>query len=1085
MNLKKLGFVAAGTLMLFAVGATMTACGGAPGKMKAETIVYDGETISWGEVKNAEKYLVTINDVPHVTTKTSYALSEKKAGDELVVSVCGLNAKEKEGKKATRTFTRLETISESTITFDEMGVMSWGDIDGADSYLLYIKENGGKTEEVTVSSSTYNEFPTGKQLTIKVRPYTTDGLTFSAWSKSYTKTYLSQVENIKYDGETLTWNGVTFATKYEVWVNGEMQELSGRALEYDAKQTTFNVQVLAKSSDPNVYNSVMTDQKEFIFLPVIEDLTVADGLLTWPEVAAAESYDIRINNGTVQNVSDPFLKLDAGRSLSVEVKPVTSGEVYFSDWSVAKSAYVLEAPELQWNNSFKMEDGEEARAIHWNQVNGSVNGYMVTIEGPDGSKASESYGANQRDILHAFATAGKYTITVQATTETTDVYASAPSAPIIVERLAAPSLKKQNPIVSDPTNNQEFRVTWNAVSFASGYQVFKNGTVVSGVDSANYSTVITNPIPSEATAATTQVYMVQTRGAGLEQMGDGVQRVRLSSIIPTVEGNNFDTCSFEIKSMPTPTALNCAGQWMTWEGSAQKYAVRGIGSDKPFHTSEMQFDLYTLNAGRFYPSVCAQGDGGAVLASNYTTDITVERLAYPENIRVSSYKADLPCISWDSVAHATSYNMTVNASEQVQDVNSGASIAKEWIGTSGVSLGLTATCNEWEDNVYWVTSKESPVKSFLKINTPVFNAQVVRDGMLVWTAPGNANAVNNAFRYELYDGMGDRVKSGLTTPSISLAELGLPAGQHVFTVKCIGDPSCINSDMSNEAKFRILETPTLTHGETAYKWNPVGYARIYEVLVNGEVVKTVDHVAEPKDPDTYYSYTPDKFVAIDVEYTVAIRAVGDDGYSTVNSEYHSIKQLTARLASPSFKLSYTVDGVESDTYSPNGYIVSTITTPNDKAKGYEFKIAGASSGEIKDLTCQKLSTDPGEFEATVCAIGGKFVWDETRQRYVYWATSDYAKVQEFVLHAEVENVIKSKEGHSIEWEPNSGSPSAGYTIYIYCEGVDEPISDYVHQRNTSYDIKDIYDKVYKVIIVVNAVKSETKFEVGSKKVVEF
>lgn len=1035
-SLKKIGFLAASALMLFAVGATMTACG-EPGKVKASTLVYDGSRISWGAVKGAEKYVVTINDKSVTTTNTTYPFSQGMSMDSVTVSIYAVNAKEKEGKEITRTFTRLEQISASEITFDDMGQMSWAEVVGADSYVLSIQAAGAQAQEINVADTTYNQFEKDKSLKIKIKPTTTDGLSYSKFTEiENRKMYLSEPTDFRYDGADLRWSGNANALGYEIYINGGKDGDAPRnatSYTFDAEDMSFDVSLIAKGGYNNgvdIYDSFMSEEKRFHFLPVIEDAAIVNGALTWTAIPEAEGYSVEIN-GEPHVATTNSYALPAGTSLSVRVKAVTSGEVYFSSYSVSKPAFILEAPELEWFESATLEDGNPANAIHWDAVRGAVTGYKVEIENPDGTKGGGDYNADTRNVEHAFtATGGTYKVRVQATSTDADTYPSVYSADMIVERLPAPVLRKNNPIESDPTDNSKFNVTWNRVTNASGYKIYKNAIAVTGVQIADYTATINSPIPSEATGNTEQTYMIQSRGNGVEALANGVQRVRLSSVIPAA-GNSADTCSFTITSKAMPTGLDCDGQYLVWNGSANQYAIRGLGGNRPMSVTVAQYDCYNLTPGAFMPSVCAEGDGAAVLASNYTASINVTRLAAPVNMRVSNYMADLPCVSWDEVPHAVGYKMTVNSGQAVMDVNIGDAISADYITEKGVTIALTAVGNVEQDNVHYITSPEGAGKTFIKLDTPTFSNQRVQNGELVWNAPGNAQETSSTFTYTLYNGKGQEVEVSLTSTKIKLTELDTAPGVYQYYVKCIGDPSCINSNNSETIEFEILQTPTLTRARTMYTWEPVPNAKSYEITVDGVLAKTVDHIDKPEKED-YYSYVPDKFVMPKTQYLVQIRAIGDDGYTTVNSATHNVYQETLRLDSPSFSVAYRGEENAPNVYSVNGHIVVNAL-PVNNAKAYEYTVGGATSDELSELSYEALSVSTGTYKITVRAIGGTF-----DQAGNYYISSNSAAEQTIILHAPVQNLSMSTSG-KISWQfttsynSTTTAPFNGVKVIVYGE----------------------------------------------------
>ena len=130
-KIKKLVLLIVAVMVFAFCGVFLTACG-KPGDVNANSIVYDGETIKWGSAKNATGYVLTIDGKAYTVTTTSYAYKAKTSTKSVDISVVSVGKGDKQGTKASRTFTRLETIRKEAITFSADGVMSWEEVEDAE-----------------------------------------------------------------------------------------------------------------------------------------------------------------------------------------------------------------------------------------------------------------------------------------------------------------------------------------------------------------------------------------------------------------------------------------------------------------------------------------------------------------------------------------------------------------------------------------------------------------------------------------------------------------------------------------------------------------------------------------------------------------------------------------------------------------------------------------------------------------------------------------------------------------------------------------------------------------------------------------
>ncbi|MCR5564166.1 MAG: hypothetical protein K6F59_00020 [Gammaproteobacteria bacterium] len=708
-----LSLVVVASILFFTVGCEKKGKAKEAKPVDATTIQYDGKVFTWSASENAAKYNVVVNSNPSVmVVDAKFAYSAKTTDESITVTITALNSEDKAATDSQRTFTRLAKIQESNIRFDDEGVMSWDAVENATGYI--VKVNG---QEKTVNVTEFNEFVAGTTNNIQIRPISSDGSTFSDFSKQINKVFLGAPTNIRYDGSILTWRGSgSYATYgYEVYINGNLEytaQGTTTSYNYDAQNSSFDVEIRAlgdSSDNKRVFASPMSAKVDFTYLPVITTLNVVDGELVWDPVAEAQGYVVEAN-GQTRTVEACKFQLSAGTSYSLRVKPVLSdGSTFFSDFSQTFTAVVLRKPEIHWNDSYDLSDGVAKNNIYWDTVAGQLTGYMVKIvKDIEGVKQTEElpYDATQKSLLHAFAQVGTYEVSVKAVADkTANMYDSAYSNTLTVVRLAAPRPNGTNYITSVPNDlSKGFTVSFLGVSGARAYQLKKEGSVVNGQLSTDTSINFTDIVDIDNVEAVDVNFSIQSIGKGVQQVG-GKTYVYVSSLAS-------EDLKFKISVLATPSNVTIEGYTVSWNSNnnARGYSVKmGATVDAP----NSEYSLLNIEAGTYQLQVCAKGDGGTTLASAYSTQQKVVRLTAPTNIRVGT-SADEGVLFWDPVQHAQSYQVFFGNDDTPISANSTDSI-DQYITTTGTAISMVAVANQYgDDNAYYVTSQHSQTFQIIK-----------------------------------------------------------------------------------------------------------------------------------------------------------------------------------------------------------------------------------------------------------------------------------------------------------------------------------------------------------------------------------
>lgn len=964
--------------------------------VKQETMKFDGRVLTWEAVSGAEKYSITINGGAEYFSSVAQFSWPATNVDMVDVQIKAIRGEEVTSPAA-KMFTRLEKIADNQIYFDETGKMTWDPVIGATEYVVRI--NGAESRTYVAE---YVDFTYGQRNSISIMPVGPDNATFSEWSTAVSKDYLGTPTDIQYDGQFITFKGNNFASKYMIYINNNAyQEVSSTTFEYDADSKSFDVAVQSVGDGRNSFSSSISDSKTFIHLADITGFRVEDGRLSWNAVEEASGYKVRVN-GVEQTTENNYVDdLSAGKENTIQVKPITTaGDAYFANWSEPQIVRLLTAPTLMWETGINLDDGQARNAIYWDKVDGDVGGYNVKIvhyKNPT-DKTSEivQLSAEKVQFSHAFEETGTYEISIQtAPVADSNSYHSAFGSTIRVIRLETPK-KLQNFIESNPSRVSEgFTMNWQSVSGASGYQIWKDGDKLEGTTLTTSTKIPYNKIiTSDETEAQTFQFKVQSLGS--DKTFANERYVTLSSL-------TADMLTATINVLAQPRDLQFDGYTAKWTAvpNANGYAVNCTGESTRTDTN---FDLSNLEAGT-YPDfgVCARGNGGDVLASNYTPAKQIVRLSAPYNIRLRADSAG-DVLEWDH-ANSDSQKFQIfwdSAPDKAIETDQVADVLKN-ITTQGSGLFMRAAANYYDevDNTYYITSKPSDTVTFIKLDVVTFNNVRVEGTKLKWNAPSNVQGQTITYRVFKNNGMS---LSGETT-ACEYDISGFAAGNYELKVQAVGGGRFISSDIdaSPVVQFEKLQTPVVTTPEngTSLVWGAVpGEVVQYVITVDGKVV---DYV-KPESGKYEYSYEY-KYSSINpIGYQVSVYAQGD-GMRTVDSAAWERKQVVKAANIPGFEINYcNQNGEEISFNEPNAKFVITIyNLAHGYTTGYEIEINGTTKfvpkSEGENTLVEYKPDQTGTCAVRVYAMGG--VYDANG---VYYVRSETEDVKKLTVHPAPKNV---------------------------------------------------------------------------------
>lgn len=1001
------------TVITFALCGLLTACG-EPDIVDVASITYDGAVITWDQVEDADGYAVQVNGTSETKVKTNAYPFRALATEERVdVTITAYNG-DKAGEAVTKTFNRLPTIALDTITFDENGKMSWQAVAGASEYIV---EVNGKTTKTPYLE--FTDFVKGQRNQIRIKAAAES--CFADWSETMAKDYLAAPTNIKYDGQFISWSGYTTAAKYNVIINGAVvNAITETTYIYDAQNTSFDLQVQSVGDGVNSFHSTPSDKVRYVFLKDVTGIKAQDGNLVWDAVEEATGYSVKLNGVEHQVETNLFDKLPANKDNIVSIKPLTAeGTTYFANWSAEQTVRVLVAPELKWNDGLDL-DGQIANSLFWDKVDGEVGGYNVKVVSPDGTEEIKEVSPDTIQYGNAYLEVGEYKVSVQTyAVAGSNSYPSKFSPEVRIIRLPAPSAATQNFITSNPSDVKDgFTINWQAVSGASGYQLAKDGDLLDGtVTTTTKNIPYTNIMTEDETEA--QVFNYTIQSIGSTKTFKTQRYVTLNSL----SANNLKAT---VNVLAQPQNLDIEGYLAKWDQvpSATGYSIT---CNQTTSTSTTEYDLYNLEAGRYDNfAVCAKGNGGDLLASNYTPAIRLIRLAAPFDIRLNPQSggdkldwsgrnndADHYEVYWDDGSLLSANAETID--------NMG-----EYITTQASGVFMRAAANYWNDeevkDIYYITSKPSQTVQFTKIAEPTFNQVVVNGNKLVWNAPANVTGV--ALKYRVTDARG--VAQPIVVNACEYDISTLEAGEYSFRIQAIGDgKNWVTSEISADvAEFEKLATPEveIEAGSAQYTWAAVrGEVVQYVVVVDGKIAAEI----APVDGQSEYSFMP-KFTEMNLAgYDVQIYAKGNNlNEGTVDSTPYKHTAVAKKASKPGFKVEYCNENGEVIQYNEsNAFIRVTVSAPSNYTLGYEVE-AGGTSAYIKDGETV-YEYKPGQaVDTTISVYANGGVFDEAG---VFYVKSDSNAAQKITVLIPPAN-LEPFSGY-VSWGAVTGTTK--YEVEIY------------------------------------------------------
>jgi len=417
-------------------------------------------TLSWNSVSNADKYKIYIKQTDgsyklmKTTSATSFTTAVAAIGRTYSYKIKAVNSK----YNISSAFSNIESakydnklsspnMSPVVINSDCSFKLSWSAVSGADKYEIYLLGSNGKynlMKTTTATSFTTAVATYGREYAYKVRAIDSKNNVYSEFSnvitgvnkkKMSTPTLKSIIVNDN-GTFTLSWNAVTGADKYEIYIynnNTGIYQLNGTVAKtsattaYAPYNVKYSYKIRALDSESKVYsdfsNVVSATNKVKLSSPIMKDVVVNSNgsfKLSWNSVAGADKYELYIRQAdgsyklmkTTTATSFTTAFATYGKQYSYKAKAVDSKNKVYSDFSNVVSA--TNNKRLSTPSNVKLTvNSAPSFTISWNAVSGA-NQYEVYLYQNGSFKKIRTVTANKTTLNNPIK--GKqYTYKIRAT----------------------------------------------------------------------------------------------------------------------------------------------------------------------------------------------------------------------------------------------------------------------------------------------------------------------------------------------------------------------------------------------------------------------------------------------------------------------------------------------------------------------------------------------------------------------------------------------------------------------------------------------------------------------------------------------
>jgi hypothetical protein len=835
-------------------------------KLSAPAIDYDGEWVEWSKVTGADYYIVTINGVDTKTTDLYLSVPAATRAAEFVITckAYGNDSANIIPSDASNTLHRFGDITNIKVVD---GVLTWDAIEGVEGYMLTINSTNVL---VTTNSYAFADEAAG-DMTVKVYAKGKDDTksTFDGNASSGTAvTKLTSSFNLREEDDIIKWDSVTGATGYVLSLNGTEQTFDSTVTSYYVTGGVVGsnaIKVYALGDSTKYITGSYTSLLNVTKYPVPSNYKASGSRVSWDAVSGVTKYIVYVNGTEVDNGSNAYFELGdsyAAGSYTIKVKGYSSNaNCVYSDYTAE-----IAVTKIGKVSGVAVVGG----VLTWNSVDNAAS-YLVTV---GSSKYTVSSDKTSYVVMDA---SGTYSVSVQAIGDGTSYFNGIASDSLSVTKIAAPVIS-----YADGT------ISWAAVENATGYNLYINGTKVSNGTSTSY----TLPIDGSASYA-----------IAVEAVGDNAYLSSMSTY--------SDVASIGIPS------LAVSGDGVSWKAvsDATGYILIVNGTSHCFDATVTSYSLNGQASGDYELQLVVVSNKSSSFSYSADGKKTITKLAAVTNIAASS-----GVLTWDAVANASSYQITIGTSVYTSPTNSLDLCGIAETGANGISVKAI-------EGTSYINADDSAKVSLVVLGS-VANVSV-SDGYFAW------DAVESASGYEV------EVNGTVYETSRNLYKI-TDGGTYAFRVRAIGSGTYLSSPYTSLKTYTKLAAPSgIAASGGRVSWGAVSGATKYFVSVNGTEVDN--------GSNTYFELGPSYAAG---SYTIKVKAFSPSDGFIVSSFTQSI--VVTKLSK--------VDGV---------CVAGGVLTWNavENASSYLVAVGSSKYTVSSGQTSYAVTDAPGTYSITVQAIG--------------------------------------------------------------------------------------------------------------------
>ncbi|MBJ6360759.1 cadherin-like beta sandwich domain-containing protein [Paenibacillus sp. GCM10012307] len=624
----------------------------APTGLTHSSITSTGWVQTWTAVTGATGYNVyvdgtKINSSP--ITATSFTVTDQSPGTTYSVEVTAVNGS---GESSASDADSVTTITDAPTGLNHSSVtttgwvQTWTAVTGATGYNVYVDGTKINSSPITTTSFTVTNQSPGTTYSVKVTALSSAGESSASAVDSVT-TITDAPTGLNHSSVTTTgwvqaWTAVTGATGYNVYVDGTKINSSpitttSFTVTNQSPGTTYSVKVTALSSAGESSASDADSVTTITDAPTglnHSSVTTTGWVQTWTAVTGATGYNVyvdgtKINSSPVTTTSFTVTNQSPGTTYSVEVTAVNgSGESSASDADSVTT--ITDAPTGLNHSSVTTTGWVQA----WTSVTGAT-GYNVYV---DGTKINSSP-----------ITATSFTVTDQSPGSTYSVEVTAVNGS---GESSASDADSVTTITDAPTGLNHSSVTttgwvqaWTAVTGATGYNVYVDGTKINSSPITTTSFTVTDQSPG----TTYSVEVTAVNGSG-ESSASDADSVTTITDAPTGLNHSSVTTTGWVQAW---TAVTGATGYNVYVDGTK------INSSPITATS---FTVTNKSPGTTYSvKVTALSSAGESSASDVDSVTTITDA--PTGLNHSSVTTTGWVQAWTAVTGATGYNVYVDGTK--------------------------------------------------------------------------------------------------------------------------------------------------------------------------------------------------------------------------------------------------------------------------------------------------------------------------------------------------------------------------------------------------------------------------------------